>query len=61
MQAIPTYTMSCFKLLVGLCNEIESLIRKSWWGQKGDRRKVHWLSGKLFANQNLLEVWALKT
>ena len=23
--------------------EIESLIRKFWWGQKGDRRKVHWV------------------
>lgn len=27
VQAIPTYTMSCFKLPVGLCNELESLIR----------------------------------
>ena len=35
--------MSCFKLPVGLCTEIESLIRKFWWGQKGDRRKVHWV------------------
>ena len=43
VQAIPTYTMSCFKLPVGLCTEIESLIRKFWWGQKGDRRKVHWV------------------
>ena len=43
VQAISTYTMSCFKLPVGLCTEIESLIRKFWWGQKGDRRKVHWV------------------
>ena len=32
VQAIPTYTMSCFKLPIGLCNELESLIRKFWWG-----------------------------
>ena len=36
VQAIPTYTMSCFKLPLGLCGDIESLIRKFWWGQKGD-------------------------
>ena len=28
VQAIPTYTMSCFKLPIGLCTELESLIRK---------------------------------
>ena len=26
VQAILTYTMSCFKLPLGLCNDIESLI-----------------------------------
>ena len=29
---------------MGLCDEIESLIRKFWWGQRGDRRKIHWVS-----------------
>ena len=43
IQAIPTYTMGCFKLPVGLCNEIETLIKKFWWGQRGDRRKIHWV------------------
>ena len=42
-QAIPTYSMNCFKLPIGLCNEIEGLIRKFWWGQRGDRRKIHWV------------------
>ena len=35
--------MGCFKLLVGLCNEIEALIRKLFWGQRGDKRKIHWV------------------
>ena len=30
VQAIPTYTMCCFKLPLGLCNEIEKLIRGFW-------------------------------
>ena len=42
VQAIPTFTMSCFKLPVRLCDEIEALIRKFYWGQKGEQRKVHW-------------------
>ena len=43
IQAIPSYTMGCFKLPIGLCNEIEVMIRKFWWGQRGDKRKIHWL------------------
>ena len=43
IQSIPTYAMSCFKLPVTLCHENETLIRKFWWGQKGERRKIHWV------------------
>ena len=28
IQAIPTYTMGCFKIPLGLCHEIEALIKK---------------------------------
>ena len=27
-QAVPTYTMSCFLILKGLCEETEGMIRK---------------------------------
>ena len=50
IQAIPTYTMSCFKLPITLCHEIEKLIRKFWWGQRGDRRKVHWVRWEEMCN-----------
>ena len=30
VQTIPTYTMHCFKLPIGLCNELEGLIRRFW-------------------------------
>jgi len=42
VQAIPTFAMSCFKLPVTLCNDIEQLIRKFWWGHRGNQRKIHW-------------------
>ncbi|XP_042950136.1 uncharacterized mitochondrial protein AtMg00310-like [Carya illinoinensis] len=42
--AIPTYTMSCFKLPATFCNEIENMMAKSWWGQKQDENKVRWVS-----------------
>lgn len=46
VQAILTYKMCCFKLPMGFCNEIEKLIRKFWWGQRGDYRKIHWVKWK---------------
>ena len=42
VQAIPTFAMGCFRLPVGLCQDIEMLIRKFWWGQMEERRKIHW-------------------
>ena len=42
VQAIPTFVMSCFKLPSGLLEDIEMMIRKFWWGQSGDQRKIHW-------------------
>ena len=42
VQVIPTFAMSCFRLPIGLCQDIEMLIRKFWWEQRGDSRKIHW-------------------
>ena len=42
VQAIRTFAMSCFKLPKGLIQDIERLIRKFWWGQRGDQHKIHW-------------------
>ena len=43
-QAIFTYTMSCFKLLNALCEDLTSMIRNFWWGQRKDEKKTDWLS-----------------
>jgi hypothetical protein len=42
-QAIPTYTMNCFRLPKTWCDEVNSLIAQYWWGQNTDKRKIHWL------------------
>jgi len=41
-QSILVYSISVFKLLVGLCKDIEAMIRKFWWGS-GDVKKIHWI------------------
>ena len=43
-QAIPTYTMNCFKIPDSLCDELTSLIRNFWWSQKQNERKMAWIS-----------------
>ena len=42
VQSIPVYSMSIFKLPMGLCKDIEAMIRKFWRGS-GDARKIHWV------------------
>lgn len=41
IQALPSFAMSCFKLPSSLCHDIEVMVCKFWWGQRGGRRKVH--------------------
>jgi hypothetical protein len=43
-QAIPTFSMSCFKLPRGLCQTINSMLRSWWWGSKNGSRKTAWVS-----------------
>ena len=39
VQAISAFSMSCFKLTMSLCQDIEVLIRKFWWGHGGSQKK----------------------
>lgn len=41
-QAIPNYTISCFKHLMGLCKDIIQLYAKFLWGSTEEMRKIHW-------------------
>ena len=48
--------MGCFKLLLSLCNEIEALIKKFWWGQRGDRKKIYWVKWEEMTKSKTIEV-----
>ena len=43
-QATPMYMMNCFKLPDSLCNELNSLMRNFWWGQREKERKLAWIA-----------------
>ena len=45
-QAIPTYAMSLFKLPKSMCDSINSLLAKYWWGQNKEERKIHSVNWK---------------
>lgn len=45
-QAIPTYIMSCFAIPNSICDNMESLICRFWWGGNEDTSKTHWVSWK---------------
>ena len=43
-QAVPTYTMGCFLLPKGLCEDLEGMMRNFWWGQRHHKSKIAWVS-----------------
>lgn len=39
--AMPNYAMSCFKLPINLCKEIERGISNYWWKGHKDHKGIH--------------------
>ena len=61
---MPTYTMSCFKILDSLCEELKTMIRKFWWGQRKDENKISWLSWEKICESKSnggMVVWVSRT
>lgn len=43
-QAMLTYVTSCFKIPNSLCEHIETMISRFWWGSEQGDQKIHWVS-----------------
>lgn len=44
LTAMPCYAMSCFKLPVSLCKQIQSLLTRFWWDANPEKRKMCWVA-----------------
>lgn len=39
-----SYAMTCFKLPISLCKQIQTILARFWWDAKPDVRKLAWVS-----------------
>ena len=53
VQTIPTYIISCFQFLKGLCEDLEGMMRRFWWGQRQQESKIAWVSWKKMCKSKL--------
>ncbi|CAN0880645.1 Uncharacterized mitochondrial protein AtMg00310 [Linum grandiflorum] len=44
ISGLPVYAMSCYMLPDTLCQRLDSMLARFWWGQVGSERKIHWVS-----------------
>jgi hypothetical protein len=42
IQALSTYSMSCFKLTKGLCSKLMAISSNYWWSGSLDKKGMHW-------------------
>ncbi|GJN09541.1 hypothetical protein PR202_ga27556 [Eleusine coracana subsp. coracana] len=59
-QAIPTYSMSCFKLPAKLCKRLTTYISNFWWGSSIDNHKIHWLKWPKLTCRKQMVAWVLE-
>ncbi|XP_019090988.1 PREDICTED: uncharacterized protein LOC109128644 [Camelina sativa] len=43
-MAMPVYTMNCFKLPKGICEDIERIIAHYWWNSQHQGFATHWVA-----------------
>ena len=50
LQAIPTYTMSCFQIPISLCKRIQTVLTRFWWDGPEGTKKMCWVSWDRLTN-----------
>lgn len=43
VQAIPCYTMNCFRLPRGLIRELHQIMARFWWKGSKEDKSIHWV------------------
>ena len=60
-HAIPAYSMSCFRLPIQLCRELEVMIRRFWWSNNPEQKKINWVSWKKLCDPKCMKGWDSET
>ncbi|KAM1790105.1 hypothetical protein ACFX12_034201 [Malus domestica] len=60
-MAMPNHAMSCFKLPIGMCKDIEKAICNFWWRGSDQRMGVHWLAWGRLKKQKRSGGWGSET
>ena len=50
-QAIPAYAMSVFKLPQSVCQDLNSILSRFWWGSQEDKKGIHWMKWELLCDK----------
>ena len=54
VQAIPTYTLSAFDVLIALCDKLDATTRRFWWSPKKEKgRYLAWKSWDYLCNPKI--------
>ncbi|XP_056864290.1 uncharacterized protein LOC130511362 [Raphanus sativus] len=49
LTALPTYSMSSFKIPISLCKRIQSILTRFWWDSSPDVHKIAWVAWSTMA------------
>lgn len=61
LSAMPSHSMSCFKLPESLCSTIQSTLQHFWWDSDPEKHKMVCISWEKMARPKRMEDWILKT
>jgi hypothetical protein len=60
IQAMSTYSMSCFLLSKVSCQKLNSILGRFWWGGNLDKRSMHWLEWDKLSVPKSKGAWVLE-